>query len=379
MAGKVFAPRKLLVIHAHPDDESLFTGHIIPSVLDKGVEVRVLTLTRGERGNTSVDSLSDLNGNLRAMASFRESELSNALTELGVTDHDFLGVRAYTDSGMRINAWGKVGKPRPLDEMALSAAGTSVVGEDIYSEIKRYRPDAVLTYNAQGGYGHPDHRATHHATAWALRKLSKKGIRPSFWVLSEPGESFDAEFGDESTMERKKAALQSHRSQIEVFGDEIVYNGKTRMRLSDKEKIRRAKPSPWVALRPALTYFWAIPLGALVAIAGTLLHRTTDANGFPLGLVVALAMVTSLALSLRLLRNSRGALYLMAFSFAISIFWLGQRQPGGEVFISTNLDGSFFESIGNLWAYGSIVLVALVMVFPSLRPSAWSTAASGKK
>lgn len=379
MAGKVFAPRKLLVIHAHPDDESLFTGHIIPHVLDSGSEVRVLTLTRGERGQTAVDSLVDLNGSLRAMGSYREGELANALTELGVTDHDYLGVRAYMDSGMRINAWGKVGKPRPLDEMALSAAGTTVVGEDIYAEIKRYRPDAVLTYNPAGGYGHADHRATHQATAWALRRLAKNGIKPMFWVIADPDERADVEIGDELTLPRKRAALESHRSQVEVFGDEIVYNGKTRMRLSDKERIRRSKPSPLIGLRPALTYFWAIPLGGLVAIAGTLLHRSTDATGFPLGLVVALAMVTSLAISLRLLRNSRGALYLMAFSFALGIFWLGQQQPGGEIFISTNLDGSFLDSVGNLWAYGSIVLVALVMMFPSMRSSAWSAAASGKK
>lgn len=379
MAGKVFAPRKLLVIHAHPDDESLFTGHLIPHVLDSGAEVRVITLTRGERGQTAVDSLVDLNGDLRAMASFREAELANALTELGVTNHDYLGVRAYIDSGMRINAWGKVGKPRPLDEMSLAAAGTTVVGEDIYSEIKRYRPDAVLTYNSTGGYGHADHRATHHATAWALRRLAKNGIKPSFWVIAEPHERSDFEIGGDTTVARKRAALESHRSQVEVFGDEIVYNGKTRMRLSDKERIRRSKPSPLIGLRPALTYFWAIPLGALVAIAGTLLHRTTDESGFPLGLVVALAMVSSLALSLRLLRNSRGALYLMAFSFGLSIFWLSQQQPGGEIFITTNLDGSFLDSVGNLWAYGSIVLVTLVMIFPSLRSSAWSTAASGKR
>ena len=376
MSKPRFSPNRLLIVHAHPDDESLFTGHVIAHALRGGSEVRVVTLTRGEMGTTEVKDLEYLNEDSQAMAIFREQELSQSLEAFPGVEHRYLGQRAYRDSGMRISAWGKVGKPRKLDEMSLSAAGTSVVGEDIASEIKDFKPDVVLTYDSKGGYGHPDHKAAHAAVAWAIRHLAKKRIRPQLWEIVEPGKSFDVEFGDEETAEVKRAALLAHSSQIEISGDEIVYNGKTRMLLTDKERLRKTSPSPLLQLKPVLTYLWAVPTGILVGIAGTLLHRSVDGSGFPIGLVVALSMVGSLALALRMLRNSRGALYLMSFSLIATVFLMAQRQPGGELFITTELGGNFFDSVGNLWAYGSIVLVGLIMVFPQLRGSAWKQQAN---
>lgn len=376
MSKPRFSPNRLLIVHAHPDDESLFTGHVIAHALRGGSEVRVVTLTRGEMGTTEVKDLEYLNEDSQAMALFREQELSQSLEAFPGVEHRYLGQRAYRDSGMRISAWGKVGKPRKLDEMSLSAAGTSVVGEDIASEIKDFKPDVVLTYDSKGGYGHPDHKAAHAAVAWAIRHLAKKRIRPQLWEIVEPGKSFDVEFGDEETAEVKRAALLAHRSQIEISGEEIVYNGKTRMLLTDKERLRKTSPSPLLQLKPVLTYLWAVPTGILVGIAGTLLHRSVDGSGFPIGLVIALSMVGSLALALRMLRNSRGALYLMSFSLIATVFLMAQRQPGGELFITTELGGNFFDSVGNLWAYGSIVLVGLIMVFPQLRGSAWKQQAN---
>ena len=376
MSKPRFSPNRLLIVHAHPDDESLFTGHVIAHALRGGSEVRVVTLTRGEMGTTEVKDLEYLNEDSQAMALFREQELSQSLEAFPGVEHRYLGQRAYRDSGMRINAWGKVGKPRKLDEMSLSAAGTSVVGEDIASEIKDFKPDVVLTYDSKGGYGHPDHKAAHAAVAWAIRHLAKKRIRPQLWEIVEPGKSFDVEFGDEETAEVKRAALLAHSSQIEISGEEIVYNGKTRMLLTDTERLRKTSPSPLLQLKPVLTYLWAVPTGILVGIAGTLLHRSVDGSGFPIGLVVALSMVGSLALALRMLRNSRGALYLMSFSLIATVFLMAQRQPGGELFITTELGGNFFDSVGNLWAYGSIVLVGLIMVFPQLSGSAWKQQAN---
>ena len=197
MSKPRFRPNRLLKVPAHPDDESLFTGHVIAHALRGGSEVRVVTLTRGEMGTTEVKDLEYLNEDSQAMALFREQELSQSLEAFPGVEHRYLGQRAYRDSGMRINAWGKVGKPRKVDEMSLSAAGTSVVGEDIASEIKDFKPDVVLTYDSKGGYGHPDHKAAHAAVAWAIRHLAKKRIRPQLWEIVEPGKSFEFEFGDE--------------------------------------------------------------------------------------------------------------------------------------------------------------------------------------
>jgi N-acetyl-1-D-myo-inositol-2-amino-2-deoxy-alpha-D-glucopyranoside deacetylase len=67
MARTKFAPKRLLVVHAHPDDESLFTGHVIAKAVADKAEVMVLTLTRGERGRVKLEELKALEGDLAAM------------------------------------------------------------------------------------------------------------------------------------------------------------------------------------------------------------------------------------------------------------------------------------------------------------------------
>ena len=79
MPKQTFNAKRLLVVHAHPDDESIFTGHIIAERLAAGAEVYVLTLTRGERGKVKLEELKGLEGQLRAMGAFRTGELKVAL------------------------------------------------------------------------------------------------------------------------------------------------------------------------------------------------------------------------------------------------------------------------------------------------------------
>jgi N-acetyl-1-D-myo-inositol-2-amino-2-deoxy-alpha-D-glucopyranoside deacetylase len=81
-------------------------------------------------------------------------------------------------------------------------------------------------------------------------------------------------------------------------------------------------------------------------------------------------MVGSLALAIRLLRNSRGALYLLAATFAATVFWLAQPQPDGTLLIPGN-------QLGNLWAFGSIGLCAVIILFPQIRAGAWRKSARG--
>ena len=140
MARAKFAPKRLLIVHAHPDDESLFTGHIIADRLAAKAEVYVFTLTRGERGKMKLEELKSLEGNFSAMGSFRATELAEALAVYGKVEHSFAGTRAYLDSGLRINPMGKPAKPRNLDEMALSAAATSVIADDIAAKIQEFKP-----------------------------------------------------------------------------------------------------------------------------------------------------------------------------------------------------------------------------------------------
>jgi len=375
---QTFNAKRLLVVHAHPDDESIFTGHIIADRLAAGAEVYVLTLTRGERGKVKLEELKGLEGQLRAMGAFRTGELKVALSELQKAgpklQHSFAGTRAFLDSGMRINQMGRPTKKSRTDEMALAAASTAVIAEDIERVMNEFKPDAILTYNAKGGYGHPDHKMAHHATAMAIRHYRRQKRRaPQFWVLAEPKERFDVAIGDAKTAVFKRAALEAHSSQVSIFAETFSI-GSTEIRYDAPERIRKATPSPLVHLLPLLTFFWAIPLGVLLGLSGTLLHsiKTTDAAQFPIGLSVALTMVACLALALRLLRNSRGALYLMTLSFITSVYWLSQEQPGGEVLIVSN-------QIGDTWVYGSMAICAFVMLFPRLNPGSWRRSASGHR
>ncbi len=356
--------KRLLLVHAHPDDESIYTAHLIAQTVQAGGEVLVVTLTRGEKGKTQDPSLTALNTDERAMADYRENELRNATEVLGA-EFRVLGTRAYQDSGMRFNLMGRPSKPRRLDEQSLSAAGLKVISEELVRVFKEFRPDAVVSYNARGGFGHPDHRATHHATVLAMRQYRPKGRPPRFWVIAEPGERFDFEVSGAETANLKRAALACHRSQIVIQGDEYSYSSDESHRFDTPERFRLSSIRPTVALRPILSYLWAPPLGVMVAMAGTLLHQSSLANGFAIGLWLALTMVGSLALALRLLRNSRGALYLTSAALTVTVFWLTLNQVTGEVLIPANENGL-------IWAYGSIAACFLVMLFPNLTGRNWS-------
>lgn len=375
MAKAKFAPKRLLIVHAHPDDESLFTGHIIADRIAAKAQVYVFTLTRGERGKVKLEELKSLEGNLTGMGSFRATELAQALSVYGPVEHSFAGTRAYLDSGLRINPMGKPAKPRKLDELALAAVSTSVIADDIAAKILEFKPDAVLTYNRRGGFGHPDHKVAHEATAMAIRQVSRKrGRAPQFWVIAEPRERFDAEIGNAKTAQVKRSALEAHASQVSVNAETYSVVPGKEIRYDRPERVRLSSPSPLIHVRPLLTFIWAMPLGILLGLAGTMLHQvqSNDGSSTPLGLIVAMVMTASLALSLRLLRNSRGALYLVTATLSATILWLSQPQPGGELFIPGN-------DAGTIWAYGSIGICALIILFPRIKPGAWRRSSRGHR
>ncbi len=376
MAKATFSAKRLLVVHAHPDDESLFTGHVIADAIASKVEVMVLTLTRGERGRMKLEELKSLEGNLPSMGAFRTGELRNALQALGVRHHRFAGTRAYQDSGFRINAFGKPIKLKRVDELALAAVHVTVVADDFYAVIKDFKPDTVVTYNRKGGFGHPDHRMAHEATAMALRRIAKENSRkaPEFWVIAEKGERADVSIGNAKSAQVKKVALSAHASQIAVGAESYSISPGKEIRYDQPERLRKSSIRPLRWLKPALIAIWSLPLGVLVAIAGTMMHsiRASNPEHWPIGLWISLTMVWSLAVALRLLRNSRGALYLMTLTLWGTLLWLSQRQSGGSIAILNN-------EAGNWWAYGSVIGCVLIIMFPRIRPGVWRKNASGHR
>ncbi|MGH3761268.1 N-acetyl-1-D-myo-inositol-2-amino-2-deoxy-alpha-D-glucopyranoside deacetylase [Actinophytocola sp.] len=158
------APR-LLLVHAHPDDESLWTGGTIARYAAAGVQVTVVTCTLGEEGEIIPDALRELAaGCADQLGGYRIGELRSACAALGVSDHRWLGGPGrWRDSGMAgvaANAHPRAFAGGDLDEQA---AVLAAVLDDV-------RPQVVVTYGPDGGYGHPDHIRAHDVTMAAREK-----------------------------------------------------------------------------------------------------------------------------------------------------------------------------------------------------------------
>ncbi|GAA3797359.1 PIG-L family deacetylase [Cellulomonas soli] len=169
----------LLAVHAHPDDETLATGALLATWAAAGRPVTVVTCTRGERGEVIGSALAHLEGDGAALAAHREGELAAALRALGVDDHVFLdtvpdgaGASAvparFEDSGMAWVGTGRAGTAAHVPPRAFVAAHPGDVAHRLARVLRSRRPEVVVTYERDGGYGHPDHVRAHEVTVRAV-------------------------------------------------------------------------------------------------------------------------------------------------------------------------------------------------------------------
>ena len=141
----------LLAIFAHPDDETFAVGGTMARYADAGRPVTMICATRGEVGEIAPGT----GATPETLGTYREQELRDACTILGVTDVRFLSFR---DSGMQ-------GTPDNDHPECLFRAASEAVVEPLVRAIRELRPTVIATWDASGGYGHPDHIAVHqHAT-----------------------------------------------------------------------------------------------------------------------------------------------------------------------------------------------------------------------
>jgi N-acetyl-1-D-myo-inositol-2-amino-2-deoxy-alpha-D-glucopyranoside deacetylase len=259
--------------------------------MERGARVLVLTLTRGERGHTELPGLRFLNSDQLAMAQHRSNELKQALDALGGPQHSFLGVRSYLDSGVRRTAAGNLRVERPIDNRSLVASGTKVVADEILKALRDFRPDAVVTYGADGLTGHPDHKLTHAATVAAVRSYRTRGVRPDLWQLS-PLSRAQVKVGSSRTVSAKREAIAAHRSQVADAGSQFRI-GELVVDPNHQEGLRILRPRPLGKLRDVVRAVWALPLGIIAAIAGTLVHqaRSFGEISLPYGIALALVLV----------------------------------------------------------------------------------------
>ncbi|WP_422745514.1 N-acetyl-1-D-myo-inositol-2-amino-2-deoxy-alpha-D-glucopyranoside deacetylase [Mycobacterium sp. WMMD1722] len=233
---------RLLFVHAHPDDETLTTGGTIARYAAQGAEVRVVTCTLGEEGEVigrrfaqlAVDHADQLGG-------YRISELTRALEALGAGEPHFLGGPGHwRDSGM-------AGTPPRRHRRFVDAPLPDAAGA-LAGVIDDFRPHVVVTYDPDGGYGHPDHIQTHRVTTaavdaarWAVPRVCwtvsatsaiASGLRdlgelPPEWTrisvdevpFGYPDDRIDVVIDVAASLAAKVAALRAHATQVSVAPD----------------------------------------------------------------------------------------------------------------------------------------------------------------
>ncbi|MFI6459351.1 N-acetyl-1-D-myo-inositol-2-amino-2-deoxy-alpha-D-glucopyranoside deacetylase [Streptomyces sp. NPDC050538] len=167
--------RRLLLVHAHPDDESINNGATMAKYAAEGAHVTLITCTLGEGGEIIPPALRHLSG--AELAEERERELAAAMKALGVTDHRLLGGPGrYRDSGM-------MGTSDNDDPGCFWRADVDEAAGHLVEVIRDVRPQVLVTYDPDGGYGHPDHIQAHRVAMRAAELAADAGqlIDKVYW------------------------------------------------------------------------------------------------------------------------------------------------------------------------------------------------------
>src|SRR5215217_2661541 len=177
---RVTPSRRMLLVHAHPDDETINNGATMARHVAEGAAVTLLTCTLGEEGEVLVPALAQLAADQAdQLGGYRISELAAAMAALGVTDWRFLGGAGhYRDCGMMDTPAND--KPRAFWRADLAEAVAHAV-----AVVREVRPQVVVTYDEVGGYGHPDHIQAHRVAMGAVEAAADPAYRPDL------GEAWD--------------------------------------------------------------------------------------------------------------------------------------------------------------------------------------------
>jgi N-acetyl-1-D-myo-inositol-2-amino-2-deoxy-alpha-D-glucopyranoside deacetylase len=168
---------RLLFVHAHPDDESITNGATIAHYVARGAQVHVVTCTLGEEGEVIGDQWARLAvDHADQLGGYRIGELTAALQALGVGAPIFLGGPGrWRDSGM-------VGTAPRRQQRFIDADEREAVGA-LVTLIRTLRPHVVVTYDAIGGYGHPDHVQAHVVTTAAVAAAGTDDYPGTPWTV----------------------------------------------------------------------------------------------------------------------------------------------------------------------------------------------------
>ena len=172
--------RRLLLVHAHPDDETINQGATMAKYVAEGATVTLVTCTLGEEGEILVPELEHLAADREdGLGRHRIGELAAAMAELGVTDHRYLGGPGkYRDSGMVWHEEGHAVAGEDVRDDTLWRADLRDAATDLVGVIREVRPQVLVTYDDFGGYGHPDHVMAHRIATYGASLAAVRSFRP---------------------------------------------------------------------------------------------------------------------------------------------------------------------------------------------------------
>ncbi|MTD12926.1 N-acetyl-1-D-myo-inositol-2-amino-2-deoxy-alpha-D-glucopyranoside deacetylase [Nakamurella sp. YIM 132087] len=235
----------MLAVHAHPDDESITMGGTLADRVSAGDRVVLVTATLGEEGEVIGDELQGLvAGAADQLGGYRYTELRAACAALGVVDHRMLGgLGAHRDSGMVGTP--SADHPRAFVRCRRGGPGHAAAVAELVEVLRDVRPDVLLTYDADGGYGHPDHLAAHEVAVAAAAQAGVPRVlavvkpvapyRIALTALEVPAGYLTAGDGDlgffvedelvgvavpvtDGGARARSAALAAHATQVDVLG-----------------------------------------------------------------------------------------------------------------------------------------------------------------
>ena len=233
--------RRLLLVHAHPDDESIGTGATIARYAAEGARVTLVTCTLGELGEIIPPELAHLAADAdNRLGAHRIGELAAACAALGLRDQRFLGGPGrWRDSGM-------MGLETNDCPGCFWQANVAQAAGELARIIREVRPQVLVTYDENGFYGHPDHIQAHRVSRQAVRLAARHGPVPGAtagdarpWRVAKfyatavpqsvaaaaglpyfvPDEQVTTEIDGRAYLAAKTAALRAHATQIAVKGD----------------------------------------------------------------------------------------------------------------------------------------------------------------
>lgn len=246
----------------------------------QGAHVTLVTCTLGEEGEVIPPELRHLASDRDdTLGPYRRGELAAAVHALGVTDHRLLAGGRWRDSGMAWVGAGVAGAADgPAHPDAFAHAPTSEAAAVLAEVIREVRPQVLVTYDPQGGYGHPDHvKASEITTAatelvdfpvttyWVREPLSwveaaaapDDDPPPASMRLPPAGPPYPSAVVEDELvttvvdgsayLDRVRAALRAHATQVRLEGDWVALSNDEAFRLSGRDAFQRVGSAPGLA------------------------------------------------------------------------------------------------------------------------------------